>query len=346
MKNRRPLLLFYNEFWTTFSRGVGGRTYYVRLLSAFRHHPSMVPNILLWPLASRHYRRRRKRRSDLLVRSVGADLSGEASFRVTTKRRHTAKADIVVFHTPTLALDDLPEKEAGQIWVSLSGESEINYPLMENPRYLDLIDYTIDHRRSADIWAPYLPNDDAVKRLQIPVGEKSATAPAMMMVSSNANRSGRLQYATELMTHLPVHSYGRQLNNRALEKDSGRNTKLETASRYKFLLAFENARTPDYVTEKFYDGLLAGSVPVYLGAPNIEDYAPGDDCFINVDDFAGPRELASFLMSLDRDDQAYDRYFAWKNRPLRAEFLRMGDLVRDPPLLRLLRDIQTHAQDP
>jgi hypothetical protein len=37
--------------------------------------------------------------------------------------------------------------------------------------------------------------------------------------------------------------------------------KIETVARYKFYLAWENSNTPDYVTEKVYHALEAGSVP-------------------------------------------------------------------------------------
>jgi hypothetical protein len=80
------------------------------------------------------------------------------------------------------------------------------------------------------------------------------------------------------MRYLQVHSYGKCLNNRALLEDTGRQTKLDKVARYKFTLAFENSLTRDYVTEKSFDPLIAGSVPVYLGAPNIEEFAPGKHC--------------------------------------------------------------------
>lgn len=66
------------------------------------------------------------------------------------------------------------------------------------------------------------------------------------------------------------------------------------------------------MTEKFYDPLIAGSVPVYLGAPNVRDFAPADHCYIDVTDFAGPGELAAFLRDLAGDPQRYQRYLAWK----------------------------------
>jgi hypothetical protein len=63
-----------------------------------------------------------------------------------------------------------------------------------------------------------------------------------------------------------------------------------------------------------------GSVPVYLGAPNIEEFAPGDHCYINVKDFSSPRALAKYLKELDRDDARYEEYLQWKKRPFRDSF--------------------------
>jgi len=53
-------------------------------------------------------------------------------------------------------------------------------------------------------------------------------------------------------------------------------------AQYKFIICFENSRTPGYVTEKIFNVFLSGSVAVYDGAPNITDYiVPGS--FIQYD---------------------------------------------------------------
>ncbi len=106
------------------------------------------------------------------------------------------------------------------------------------------------------------------------------------------------------------------------EDDKGRVTKLITISQYKFCLSLENAIEADYVTEKFFDPLLVGTVPVYRGAPNVGDFAPGEHCFVNANDFSSSGELAEYLKTLDSDDEAYRRYFAWRDVPLSSQFER------------------------
>lgn len=72
---------------------------------------------------------------------------------------------------------------------------------------------------------------------------------------------------------------------------------------YKFSICYENARDiPGYVTEKIFDALFAGSVPVYWGAPDIEKYVP-KDCFVDRRDFSTHDELYAYLRTMG--DEAY-----------------------------------------
>ena len=74
--------------------------------------------------------------------------------------------------------------------------------------------------------------------------------------------------------------------------------KIETIKYSKFNLAFENERFEDYVTEKIFDAMAAGSVPVYSGAPNITDYVP-KECFIDYHQFNDFKKLYQFLSTMD-----------------------------------------------
>ncbi|MDA8855605.1 glycosyltransferase family 10 [Alphaproteobacteria bacterium] len=53
---------------------------------------------------------------------------------------------------------------------------------------------------------------------------------------------------------------------------------------YDFALCFENMPMTGYITEKLFDALFAGCIPVYWGASDIAHYVP-QDCYINLDDF-------------------------------------------------------------
>jgi len=75
-------------------------------------------------------------------------------------------------------------------------------------------------------------------------------------------------------------------------------SKLAILSRYRFCLAFENVEGyPGYITEKIFDPMVAGCVPVYRGATNILDFVP-QDCFIDGSRFLRPDELHEHLSAI------------------------------------------------
>jgi hypothetical protein len=81
---------------------------------------------------------------------------------------------------------------------------------------------------------------------------------------------------------------------------SGCDNKIQTISKYKFCLCIENASFPGYVTEKIIEAMVAGVVPVYLGAPNIQELIPRD-CYIDIRDYSGPKALQDNLMNISED---------------------------------------------
>jgi Glycosyltransferase family 10 (fucosyltransferase) C-term/Fucosyltransferase, N-terminal len=262
----------------------------------------------------------------------------------TTDRLKFSQAAAVVFHIPSLTKLRKVRKRPGQLWVAWSMESEVNYPKLADPAFMRNFDLTMTYRTSADIWCHYVPSESSFERaLAAPLPAKDASAPAVMFQSSNIDRSGRNQFARELMSQIAVDSYGRFLNNRPIVvEDRGRATKLATIASYKFCLSFENSIADDYVTEKFFDPLLAGTLPVYRGAGNVDMFAPGDNAFIDASKFAGPRELAEFLIELDRDEDAYRQYFRWREAGLTAGFRRLLATASKEPFGQLCEIVLAH----
>lgn len=76
--------------------------------------------------------------------------------------------------------------------------------------------------------------------------------------------------------------------------------KLEAISNCKFNLCIENLRYKGYITEKIIHSFVAGSIPIYLGAPDVEKYIP-KNCFIDVRDFDSLEEVFEFMNSLSSE---------------------------------------------
>ncbi|KAH9249546.1 hypothetical protein BASA81_012719 [Batrachochytrium salamandrivorans] len=110
-----------------------------------------------------------------------------------------------------------------------------------------------------------------------------------------------------------ITSYGKCNNN--AETVEGEDGKVAELQKFKFLLSFENSIRPDYFTEKQYQGILANVLSVTWAAPHAEDFVPGGaGSYLNALDFSAPKDLAIKMLELDKDDDAYLKYFAWKDR--------------------------------
>jgi hypothetical protein len=84
-------------------------------------------------------------------------------------------------------------------------------------------------------------------------------------------------------------------------------SKLSVLKEYRFVVSYENSRLPGYVSEKLFDCLFTGSVPVYWGEPNIQRFVPAE-CFVDRQAFADDATLAKFLVNMPYSD--YSRYTA------------------------------------
>lgn len=82
-------------------------------------------------------------------------------------------------------------------------------------------------------------------------------------------------------------------------------SKADILLRAKFSYCYENVHSlTGYVTEKIFDSLMNGCVPVYWGADDIEQHVP-PECFIDRRRFSDTAEVHSFLRSMS--SQAYAR---------------------------------------
>ncbi|XP_062858632.1 4-galactosyl-N-acetylglucosaminide 3-alpha-L-fucosyltransferase 9-like [Trichomycterus rosablanca] len=226
------------------------------------------------------------------------------------------KAHGVMFHLRDIH-GDLPRllempRPPGQKWAWLNMESPDNSSPL--PGADNLFNLTTNFRRDSDVWVPYgkiVEASEEDKAFQIPAKDKLVC----WIVSNWSERFRRVQYFTQLSKHIQVEAYGRHFSRYIEDKDYQ-----HILPSCKFYLAFENSVYKDYLTEKLFNPLKAGTVPVVLGPPreNYEEFLPADS-FIHVDDFPSPRELAERLKFLDQNQEEYERYFSWRKHYMAQE---------------------------
>lgn len=80
-------------------------------------------------------------------------------------------------------------------------------------------------------------------------------------------------------------------------------SKYEVLSQYRFSLCFENMAMEGYVTEKIFDCLYAGTIPIYLGAKDIEQLIPAD-AYIDSRRYGSWDEMCDQVLSLTSEEVA------------------------------------------
>lgn len=107
-------------------------------------------------------------------------------------------------------------------------------------------------------------------------------------------------------------------------------SKWETLSAYRFSLCFENMPMTGYVTEKLFDCLYAGTVPIYWGAPNIDDLVPAG-AYVDMRQFDTYGDMLDHVLAMSDKD--------WQTmREIARQFLRTrGNEIYCNSLIHMIR---------
>ena len=80
-------------------------------------------------------------------------------------------------------------------------------------------------------------------------------------------------------------------------------SKYDIIKNYQFGLCIENMEMNGYITEKIFDCLAAGVIPIYLGAPDICNFVP-KECFIDLRKLiTNDTPLANYLKNMSESDK-------------------------------------------
>eukprot|EP00127_Corallochytrium_limacisporum_P000293 Clim_evm8s10 gene=Clim_evmTU8s10 len=246
------------------------------------------------------------------------------------KCEHSPRDCVVVPHGSKLRTDDLvadarwvfgpmnqmilpPRLSPEQKLVMCSTESSAYYPRIYNDVHESHFDWYMDTRLDADIHMGYLGNVDGLFTPALPSSEKE---DAVVYLNSNCRTKSPRREIMRTLIHedlAPVHSYGRCDNN----MHAGRiENKIELFHRYKICVAMENSIVDGYVTEKLFEALTAGCVPIVNGPSDIEHFLPDINAVVDYQKVGGtPEALAAEINRLLADPDAYEEKMAWKTKP-------------------------------
>ncbi|GLV35541.1 alpha13-fucosyltransferase B [Carabus blaptoides fortunei] len=221
----------------------------------------------------------------------------------------------------------LPRKKSDR-WAILHEESPKNLGLFLHQEAQELFNITSTFSRYSHfpITLQYLSGLEALtdRKYFISTENKNTLlnhlSPVMYIQSDCVTPLERDSYVSELMQYLSVDSYGKCMNNKVLPEEFTKDPLqhlyserfMSFVAQYKFTLAFENAVCDDYITEKLWRPLIAGSVPIYIGSPTIQDWLPNNKSVIIASHFDSPRELADYILKLNSDDALYESYLQHK----------------------------------
>jgi len=208
------------------------------------------------------------------------------------------------------------QKNRGQSYWIIMGESHASCPAQIDPKYRDHIDYCMG--LDLDCAVPMTSAHRVVGISYFHLTPKRDDADGIF-ISSNCNpHNNRIKWMTYLVqsSGLRIHSYGRCLHNQDWPgEDKGQDSKekYELMGTYKFCFTMDNTDQKDYISEKLFQALAAGCVPVYMGAPNIDDYMPQENAIVNANKFNSPEDLGNHLKELLKDNAKYEEHLKWKN---------------------------------
>eukprot|EP00026_Physarum_polycephalum_P004902 Phypoly_transcript_04927.p1 GENE.Phypoly_transcript_04927~~Phypoly_transcript_04927.p1 ORF type:complete len:647 (+),score=65.01 Phypoly_transcript_04927:85-2025(+) len=226
----------------------------------------------------------------------------------------------------------MPDKLPSQQWGWFAYEQYEYFPMMKEKDYMDHFDYKMTYHHDSQVQITFACPWAGVSDLLAPLPPKDDSKIVAVFIS-NCGTGGadkRLRYLEELMKHMPVDSFGACFHNKdyhytAPSHGSKMRDKIATISEYKFLLAFENNDIEDYVTEKLINAYQAGAVPIYMGSPSIDKWKIAEHSMIKVTDYPNPKDLADYLLFLNKNNTEYMKYFEWKQTGISPTFQRLWD---------------------
>ena len=145
-------------------------------------------------------------------------------------------------------------------------------------------------------------NIKAIKIMRIKFIDNPLRKKFCAAVISNFNSTNgfRVKFINELNKYKKVDMGGKFMNNvGGPVKD-----KIKFYSSYKFSIAMENSEGDGYITEKIIDSFISGTLPIYYGDYNLDEYI-NPKSYILIKDEKNIKKKIKYIIEIDNDYKKY-----------------------------------------
>ncbi|KAG0339155.1 4-alpha-L-fucosyltransferase [Podila minutissima] len=254
-------------------------------------------------------------------------------------------------HAPYFDTLTMPPRLADQKWVFwFGGESIGSYPFVATPFYQNQFDLTMGAPpRTMDIPIPLyeITKDFALQLANTEPSfpfERKPENYVGIMVSNCDPKNNRNELIHALIDKAGAHSFGSCIHTTEMPEEfritptnwgDWVNNKLKMLGGYPFVFAGENSSCMGYVTEKIYNALQAGAIPIYLGAVDIADFVP-EGSYVDVSKFKDFDALVDYIKTVDRS-----QFYKWKEVVKKdpSQFCKSCFKVEDEPWCNVIKKV-------
>ena len=219
--------------------------------------------------------------------------------------------------------DRLPTNPLG--WSTLrSMESPSNYDFIDVSIAKSIFDISMTVNLASDVPVPYFSwvTYDFMKP-PLPFEEKNQQILSTAFISNCDPQNFRMEAIKKFQNMTPPIS----VNFGSCFQNFENKPKTEILQKYKFHFSFENSNDEDYFTEKFFQTLQEGSIPVVIGPDNLAQFEPSPGSTLQIKTLADVQMVADRMRSLAQNKSAYEKMLQWKQQGPSNQFKALVDLA-------------------
>lgn len=271
----------------------------------------------------------------------------EVPCELTANRSRLTEAAVILFHPDLngflpLAAPHKVRRRVDNAWQKLAVFG--HEPVWKRPRrWLNLtwmadMDFSVHWGRNADVRLFFYSLDmvgfsvsskwwmqrdvlwqSAQDGLYTGLTGRQQSALASVIVS-NCHSKERNAWLKAFLEGVPSASFGSCFTNAVVPNsvssiNDRAKQKIRIIYRFPFHLAIESTQNEaGWVTEKLYQALLAGTIPIYYGPPDVFSLAPPHS-FIYAPSFLSVHDLTRYVRSVYHNKTLFESYHAWRTLP-------------------------------